>query len=113
MSSIPLARCRMSRESRLFWTDPSWSSSMVGPIDSKLRRFTLSKRGPVSRGNNPPESRAPPPSPEMTVGTRLLRNSMCVAQHFHSRCTVNKPRPFIFSLLYSDTRSRKRPLVTV
>lgn len=96
-SVIPLARCLMSRDSRLVWPGPSWSSSMVGPIDSRLRRFTLSKRGPVSRGNSPPDSTAPPPSPEITVGTRLLRNSMCVVRHFHSSCTANKPRPFIFS----------------
>lgn len=88
----------MSRDSRLVWPGPpSWSSSIAGPIDSRLRRFTLSKRGPVSRGNSPPDSTAPPASPEITVGTRLLRNSMCAVWHFHSRCTANKSRPFIFS----------------
>lgn len=81
--TVPLARCRWRRTAgRLVRPDPSCSSSLA--CETSL--FILSKRGPVSRGHTPPASVASsPPSPEMTVGTRLLRNSMFALWHFHSR----------------------------
>lgn len=50
------------------------SSSMVCPMTSRPSRFMLRSRGPVSLCTAPPCSKGP--SPEMTAGTRLLRNSM-------------------------------------
>lgn len=92
---VPLARCRWRRTAgRLVGVDPSYSSSLA----CETSRFILSKRGPVSFGHTPPASVAgSPPSPEMTVGTRLLRNSMFALWHFHSRrlcgCTVTALPP--------------------